>query len=99
MLVWRFADYDQPEGMISFHVALFKETDPQATAGESASPAGEWQVEVHTTLQPPFLEADLVAAVEAAGFREVRSYGRTAWPAEPFDRDSPPDLVIVARRA
>jgi SAM-dependent methyltransferase len=86
VLVWRFADYDVPAGRIAFHIALFRR-------GENG-----WQVEVHTTPQRPLFQADLLAALEAAGFEEISSYGRMALPPEPFDAAKSEDLVVVARR-
>lgn len=122
LLVWRFADYDLPPGMISFHMALFRETEP-AEAAPDAGPSGsgrgarpssgarsepvdmkglarrDWSVEVHTTLQRPLFEADLLAALEATGFEGARSYGSMSLPLEPFDPAASTDLVVVAHRA
>lgn len=86
VLVWRFADYDLSAGRIAFHVALFR----KGAAG--------WQVDVHTTPQRPLFQADLAAALAEAGFEDVRCYGRMAWPAELFDPENSPDLVVVARK-
>ncbi|MGQ9841623.1 MAG: hypothetical protein ACUVR4_14165 [Anaerolineae bacterium] len=87
VLVWRFADYDLSAGRIAFHIALFKK---EATG---------WQVDVHTTPQRPLFQADLAAALAEAGFEDARCYGRMAWPAELFDPENSPDLVVVARKA
>jgi SAM-dependent methyltransferase len=85
VLVWRFADYDDASGQIAFHIALFRQ-------GEGR----DWRVQVHTTPQRPLFRADLLAALAAAGFTDVRSYGRLALPADPFDENHSPDLVVVA---
>jgi glycine/sarcosine N-methyltransferase len=86
VLVWRFADYDAPAGRIAFHIALFR----RAARG--------WQVEVHTTPQRPWFQAELLAALQGAGFAEIASYGRMVLPPEPFDAVTSGDLVIVARK-
>jgi SAM-dependent methyltransferase len=86
VLVWRFADYDQPAGRIAFHIALFRKDQ------------ADWHVEVHTTPQRPWFAADLVAALESAGFGEIRSYGLMALPLTPFDPHTSADLVLVARK-
>jgi SAM-dependent methyltransferase len=85
-LVWRFADYDVPAGRIAFNIALFRQEEHG------------WQVEVHTTQQRPLFHADLLAALNEAGFGEIMSYGRMAVPPEPFDPAASDDLVIVARK-
>lgn len=91
-LVWRFADYDQPPGMIAFHIALLRApTDPSAGAN--------WAVEVHTTAQRPLLEAGLRAALAAAGCSDVQAYASMSWPPAPFDPGRSGDLVMVGRRA
>jgi glycine/sarcosine N-methyltransferase len=86
VLVWRFADYDVPAGRIAFHIALFRKGDPN------------WQVEVHTTLQRPLFQADLLAALAEAGFVEPRDFGRMALPEESFDVNRSADLVVVAKK-
>ena len=88
VLVWRFADYDDAQRQIAFHIALFRRG-----AGR------DWDVQVHTTPQRSLFCADLLAALAAAGLGDVRTYGRLALPAEPFVTDRSPDLVVVARKA
>jgi SAM-dependent methyltransferase len=87
VLVWRFADYLPEEGRIAFHIALFRKAQP------------DWRVEVHTTPHRPLFRADLLAALDAAGFDRVETFGKMALPAEPFDPDRSGDLVVTARRA
>jgi hypothetical protein len=86
VLVWRFADYDQLSGGISFHIALFSKTD-----------AG-WQVNVHTTPHRPLFLSDLTAALTEAGFAAPRSFGRMSVPPDSFDPSASPDLVVVANK-
>lgn len=85
VLVWRFADYDEARGQIAFHIALFRKGTGR-----------DWDVQVHKTPQRPLFCADLLAALAAAGFGEVQTYGRLALPAGPFVADRSPDLVVVA---
>ena len=86
VLVWRFADYDQPSGQIAFHIALF-------TKGEDG-----WKVDVHTTPHRPVFRADLFAALAEAGYEAPRAFARMSSPAEPFDPGASPDLVVVATK-
>ena len=86
VLVWRFADYDQLTGRISFHIALFT----RDSAG--------WRVDVRTTPHRPLFRDDLVAALAESGFTAPRLFGRMAVPLEPFDPAASPDLVVVASR-
>lgn len=86
VLVWRFADYDEPGGQIIFNIALFR----KGTAG--------WDVQVHSTPQRPLRHADLRAALHSSGFRDVRSYAHLGWPAPPFEVNASGDLVVVASK-
>jgi SAM-dependent methyltransferase len=86
VLVWRFADYDTAAGQIAFHVALFRKD------------YRDWSVEVHTTPQRPLFLAGLASALEGGGFADVQLHGRMALPAEPFDPDRSPDLVVSAHK-
>jgi SAM-dependent methyltransferase len=88
VLVWRFADYLPDEERIAFHIALFRRQ-----AGR------DWQPHVHTTVQRPLFQRDLLAALDAADFTQVETFGGMALPAAPFDQDSSADLVLTARRA
>jgi glycine/sarcosine N-methyltransferase len=86
VLVWRFADYDEPPGQIAFHIALFRRE------------AGSWRVQVHTTPQRPLTLADMGTALAAAGFEDVRAYGSMQRPAPVFDPETSGDLVLVAHK-
>ncbi len=87
VLVWRFADYDEPAGRIDFHIALFRQ-------GER-----DWKVDVHTTPQRPLFQVDLLAALAEAGFGDTQMYARMTTPSEPFDAEKSGDLVVAARKA
>ncbi len=86
VLVWRFADYDTSAGEIVFHIALFTKSD------------GGWKVDVHSTPHRPLFRADLFAALAGAGYDHPRALARMSWPAEPFDPQTSPDLVVVANK-
>ncbi len=86
VLVWRFADYLPAETRIAFNIALFRKTEQG------------WAREVHTTPQRPLFYADLLAALEDAGFVEIEAFGRMMLPVEPFDPEQSGDLVLTARR-
>lgn len=81
-LVWRFADYHDDTGLLTFHTALF-------TEGSDG-----WSVEVNSTPQRPLFRSVLVSALESAGFRLEGVYGDLT--GQPFESDSSPDLVIRA---
>lgn len=86
VLVWRFADYDQASGQIAFHIALFTKNKEG------------WQVAVHTTPHRPLFRSDLFAALTEAGYDNLGALARMSWPAEPFDPNASPDLVVVANK-
>ena len=86
VLIWRFADYDTAAGQIAFNIALFRRD-----AGR------DWPVQVHTTLQRPLFRDDLVAALSAAGFNQIQTFGKLTLPVEPFNPELSPDLIVTAR--
>ena len=59
----RFYDYE-PDGLIAFNIVTLRRE-----AG------GSWQQSVTTTHLRPLLEADLLKALQQAGFRTSQSYG------------------------
>jgi len=81
VLVWRMADYG--ESTIIFHTALFQK-----------DAAGQWSVEVNSTLQWPLFRADLEERLLRAGFEQIRAYGSLQ--GEPFDSQRSEDLVMTA---
>ena len=97
VLIWRMADYHDPgtrvpglsepcpaPGLITFHIA---------TIEQDAN--GAWQASVKSTLQRPLFSADLTRWLAQVGFRDITTFG--GMDARPFDVESSPDLVIVAR--
>lgn len=82
-LVWRFADYDDASGLITFNIALF-------TKNEN----GTWSVEVQSTLQRPYRQSEIESLLRRAGFREIACYGNLQ--GDSFDLEQSPDLVVVA---
>ncbi len=82
-LVWRFADYDEPSGLITFNIALF-------TKNEN----GVWSVDVQSTQQRPYRQDEIELLLRRNGFREFAFYGSLQ--GEPFDAETSADLVIVA---
>ncbi len=88
VLVWRFADYLSAEERIAFNIALFSKRDGR-----------DWERQVHTTLQRPLFQRDLLAALDAAGFTQIETYGGMTVPTTPFDPARSGDLVVTARLA
>jgi glycine/sarcosine N-methyltransferase len=87
VLIWRFADYyDAPQPRIAFHIALFEQAED-----------GRWSVQVNTTPQRPVFWAELDDLLPSAGLTGIRYYGDLT--GSPFDPQSSPDLVVVARKA
>jgi len=58
--------------------------------------AAGWQQRVSATTHRPLPQAELEAALQAAGFGQVDFYG--SWNLEPFERAQSGDLVAVAQR-
>jgi SAM-dependent methyltransferase len=97
VLVWRMADYADPgtrvlgmtepcpePGLITFHIATIEQ-----------DAAGAWQATVKSTLQRPLFANDLTRWLAQVGFKDIVTFGRMD--VSPFDADSSPDLVVVAR--
>ena len=82
-LVWRFADYDETTGLITFNIALF-------TKNEN----GAWSVNVQSTQQWPYRQNEIELLLRRNGFREIAFYGNLQ--GEPFDAETSADLVVVA---
>lgn len=82
-LVWRFADYDDAAGLITFNLALF-------TKNEN----GAWSVDVQSTPQRPYRHAEIEMLLRRAGFREIAFYGNLQ--GAPFDAEQSADVVAVA---
>lgn len=82
-LVWRFADYDESAGLITFNIALFVKNED-----------GVWSVEVQSTLQRPYRQSEIERLLRRAGFREITFYGNLH--GAPFEVEHSTDLVAVA---
>ncbi len=82
-LFWRFYDFE-PDGLIHFHVLTLHRV------GET------WREELRSTLLRPWRQAELLAALQKAGFVAVTCLG--SMDGRPFDAAASPDLVIVAER-
>jgi glycine/sarcosine N-methyltransferase len=82
-LVWRFADYDETTGLITFNIALFTKNE-----------GGAWSVDVQSTLQRPYRQNEIELLLRRNGFREITFYGNLQ--GEPFDAEISADLVVVA---
>ena len=81
-LFLRFYDFEA-DGLITFNIlSLRREGDKP------------WTQQVHTTRLRPLLRDELVAALEAAGFEGVETFGSLS--GEPFDPVSSGNLVIKA---
>ncbi len=83
-LFLRFYDFD-PDGLISFHVVTL-------ARGE----AGSWAQQISTTRLWPMRQAELVAALSAAGFHDAIWYGDMG--GAPFQPAHSGNLVFSVRR-
>jgi glycine/sarcosine N-methyltransferase len=81
----RFYDFEA-DGSITFHILTLRR-----------EPGGGWDQSVASTRLWPLPEAELAAALTAAGFGEIKRFGSLR--GEAFDPASSPDLVWTARRA
>ncbi len=79
----RFYDFD-PDGLITFNIITL------ARVGKS-----DWQQKVDSTRLNPIRRDELVAALEAAGYEQIVSYGSMS--GEPFDLRKSGNLVVSAR--
>ena len=80
----RFYDFE-PDGSITFHVLTF-------SRGQEA----DWKQAVSSTRLWPLREAVLTGALRDAGFDTFEPFGSAR--GEPFDQQTSPDLMIVARK-
>ncbi|MBP1715252.1 MAG: putative methyltransferase [Deltaproteobacteria bacterium] len=83
VLVWRFADYGTE--FLTFHTALFE---------RNGSKSPQWSVKVNSTLQKPWLTADLDRILTEEGFQKIEHFGGLDGSA--YEPDTSGDLVIVA---
>lgn len=82
-LVWRFADYDETSGLITFNIALFLKNEN-----------GGWSVDVQSTRQRPYQQSEIELLLRRAEFREMTFYGNLQGAL--FDAEQSADLVVVA---
>lgn len=80
----RFYDFN-PDGSLTFNVVTLRRHE-----------GGEWTQQVEATALRPLLRAELLDAVEAAGFGDAACYGDMQ--GAPFDAQASPNLVVTARR-
>lgn len=84
-LFFRFYDF-LPSGLIQFNVSTLTR--------ESGQP---WRQQITSSMLRPLTQADLAAALPAAGFEQIEWYGGLG--GEPFDAASSGNLVVLARKA
>jgi glycine/sarcosine N-methyltransferase len=82
-LVWRFADYDETSGLITFNIALFTKNED-----------GVWSVNVQSTPQRPYRQDEIELLLRRGGLRAMAFYGNLQ--GEPFNAETSADLVVVA---
>ena len=81
----RFYDFD-PDGLITFNILTLKRDE-----------SGGWSQKAAATRLRPLLQAELVPALIAAGFKEINSYGNMS--GAPFETETSGNLVVTAQRA
>lgn len=82
-LFMRFYDFD-PDGLITFNVITLQREG-----------SGPWTQRATVTRLRPLRQADLVAALGAAGFTDLACYGDMA--GAPFDSETSGNMVVAAR--
>jgi glycine/sarcosine N-methyltransferase len=85
-LFLRFYDFE-PDGLINFNIVTLRR--------EGAGAA--WSQQATSTPLRPLTQAGLTAALAAAGFGEVASYGDMS--EAPFDPEASGNLIVTARTA
>lgn len=81
----RFYDFD-PDGLITFNILTLRREG-----------AGGWTQQSTATRLRPLLQAEMSAALGAAGFRAIDSYGNMS--GAPFEARASGNLVVAARRS
>lgn len=84
-LFLRFYDFE-PDGLINFNIVTLRRE------GHSG-----WSQQATSTLLRPLTQAGLTAALAAAGFGEITSYGDIS--EAPFDPEASGNLIVSARTA
>lgn len=81
----RFYDFD-PDGLITFNILTLRREE-----------TGGWTQQSTSTRLRPLLQAEMITALEAAGYRAIESYGNMSGAA--FERRTSGNLVVAARRS
>lgn len=81
---FRFYDFE-PNGKIQFSVMTL-----------TRRPGSPWESALTSTILLPILSGDLRAALELAGFQDLRFYGNMK--GEAYDSAASGDLIVVARK-
>lgn len=84
-LFMRFYDF-LPDGLIDFNILTFQRE------GE-----GSWQQQIITTRLRPITQAEIINALEVAGFHSIQSFGDMTGAA--FNPDNSGNLIVTARKA
>jgi glycine/sarcosine N-methyltransferase len=79
----RFYDFD-PDGLLTFNMVTLKRASH-----------GGWVQTVATSRLRPLLKDELVSFLTAAGFTDIKTFGSMS--EEPFDPESSPNLVVLAK--
>jgi glycine/sarcosine N-methyltransferase len=79
----RFYDFD-PDGLLTFNMVTLKRVRH-----------GKWSQQVTTSRLRPLLRGELVSSLSEAGFVSLAPFGNMA--GAPFDPETSPNLVILAR--
>ncbi len=82
-LFLRFYDFE-PDGLLNFNIVTLRR---EGTSG--------WVQQVTSTPLRPLTQAELAAALTAAGFGEIASYGDMS--GNPFDPQASGNLILTAR--
>jgi len=84
-LFWRFYDFE-PDGRLTFNMIT------RRREGE-----GDWRQQIVSTRLWPLTQAELTAALAAAGFRDITCWGDMQGAS--FDAERSPNLIVTARFA
>jgi glycine/sarcosine N-methyltransferase len=85
-LFLRFYDFE-PDDTLAFNLVTLRR--------EGGQGAGDWHQRVATTRLRPLRQAELMAALDTAGFGKITCWGDMQY--APFDPGASPNLVVTAR--
>jgi glycine/sarcosine N-methyltransferase len=86
-LFLRFYDFE-PDGTLTFNLVTLRR-------GGEGEGAGDWRQRVAATRLRPLRQAELMAALDTAGFAGIACWGDMQY--APFDPEVSPNLVVAAR--